>query len=294
MIRSIFLSLAIFLLSVPSFAAAAPEQARYTLSAPEGWVVDTESGKSQGLHVVMYPKGQSWSSGRVVMYGNAASKDLPGNASADEVMSSDIEAFKKRSPALKISSLQTSTIQGNKKVLLREFQGSIGGAYEAVAYIDEPKSVVILALSARTKEDFAEARPSFDQMIASYKLIDSNTQDIYASVEEAVARLSIQKSTKDTSSAAGQRYQKAVGKILTAEHKINLLRCVELAQPGMQTALVTNLDFVLKVNKSGKASQVYVLKNNAIAACLKSPLENTQWPKPPFEPFHARLNITLK
>lgn len=294
MIRALSLILLVLSLTPSSIFAAEASQARYTLSAPEGWVVDTESGKAHGLHVVMYPKGQSWTNGRVVMYGNAASKDLPGNTNAEQVMSADIEAFKKRSPELKVGELKTLSVQQGKKVLLREFEGSIGGAYEAVAYIDEPKSVVILALSARTKEDFSAARSSFNEMLGSYKLIDSNSRDIYSSIEEAVNKLSVQKANKDASSPAGKNYQKLIRNSLAAQHKINVLHCVELSNPGEQSALPASLDFIVKVDKSGKTSQMYILKNNAIAACLKAKLEKADWPKPPFEPFHARLSISLK
>ena len=35
-------------------------KAAFNISAPEGWVLDNEFGKEQGLPCVLYPKGQSW------------------------------------------------------------------------------------------------------------------------------------------------------------------------------------------------------------------------------------------
>src|SRR6478752_2441068 len=35
-------------------------KASFNISAPEGWVLDTESAKGQDLPCVLYPKGSSW------------------------------------------------------------------------------------------------------------------------------------------------------------------------------------------------------------------------------------------
>src|SRR5215212_8811361 len=45
----------------------------FTISAPEGWVLDNESGVQQGLPCVLYPKGESWAEARTVMYAKIAS-----------------------------------------------------------------------------------------------------------------------------------------------------------------------------------------------------------------------------
>jgi len=48
-------------------------KAGFNISAPEGWVVDNESGKNQGMPCVLYPKGSSWSDAKTVMYAKIAS-----------------------------------------------------------------------------------------------------------------------------------------------------------------------------------------------------------------------------
>ena len=35
-------------------------KAGFNITAPEGWVLDTEAGKGQGFPCVLYPKGSSW------------------------------------------------------------------------------------------------------------------------------------------------------------------------------------------------------------------------------------------
>jgi hypothetical protein len=48
-------------------------RAAFNISAPEGWVLDNESGKEQGLPCVLYPKGESWVDAKTVMYAQIAS-----------------------------------------------------------------------------------------------------------------------------------------------------------------------------------------------------------------------------
>src|SRR6266536_4889879 len=43
-------------------------KAAFDIAAPEGWVLDNESGKNEGLPCVLYPKGQSWAHAQTVMY----------------------------------------------------------------------------------------------------------------------------------------------------------------------------------------------------------------------------------
>src|SRR5947208_13390642 len=51
-------------------------KAGFNVSAPEGWVVDNESGKEQGMPCVLYPKGSSWAAAKTVMYANVAGTEF--------------------------------------------------------------------------------------------------------------------------------------------------------------------------------------------------------------------------
>jgi hypothetical protein len=50
----------------------------FNISAPEGWVVDNESGKGQDLPCVLYLKDSSWSDAKTVMYAKVASPQWEG------------------------------------------------------------------------------------------------------------------------------------------------------------------------------------------------------------------------
>src|SRR5438094_5322655 len=53
-------------------------KAGFNISAPEGWVLDTESAKGQDLPCVLYPKGSSWADAKTVMYAKVASPQWEG------------------------------------------------------------------------------------------------------------------------------------------------------------------------------------------------------------------------
>src|SRR6266480_5026241 len=53
-------------------------KAGFNIAAPDGWVLDTESGKHQDLPCVLYPKGSSWADAKTVMYAKVASPQWEG------------------------------------------------------------------------------------------------------------------------------------------------------------------------------------------------------------------------
>src|SRR5438093_9617897 len=53
-------------------------KAGFNIAAPNGWVLDTESGKHQDLPCVLYPKASSWSDAKTVMYAKVASPQWEG------------------------------------------------------------------------------------------------------------------------------------------------------------------------------------------------------------------------
>src|SRR5438046_3166731 len=51
-------------------------KAAFNISAPQGWVLDNESGVNQGQPCVLYPKGETWADARTVMYAKIASTEF--------------------------------------------------------------------------------------------------------------------------------------------------------------------------------------------------------------------------
>jgi hypothetical protein len=140
----------------------------FSVKAPEGWALDESAGLRQGFAAVFYPKDSSWSESPAVMYINSADKSQRQNADIKKVMAYDLSQFKKSSPVLQASKPLPLITKTRRRAYLRTFTGDLAGNLEAVAYIDEPKRVILVVLSARSPEDYAKAFPAFQDLVRSY------------------------------------------------------------------------------------------------------------------------------
>ena len=148
----------------------------FFLTAPKGWVLDNSSGVSQGLHAVFYLEGYSWSNATSVMYANTTLKEIQGDEPVEKVIEGDISRFKANSPNLNVIYAAPLLTRDNKKCIVKYFSGDIHGNYEAVAYIDERKVVVMIVLTSRKKEEFDLSLPAFKELVASYQFFTDDVR----------------------------------------------------------------------------------------------------------------------
>jgi hypothetical protein len=148
----------------------------FVVKAPKGWVLDNQSGRRQGLDAVFYPEGSTWKESAAVMYVGIGRKQGAGDT-LEAVIARDIADFKKSSPGLKVSDGGALRLaRGKEKVAVKYFVAEQQRSYEAVAYVEESKVVVMLVLSAKTEADFKASQPALKELAASYFfLTDSPT-----------------------------------------------------------------------------------------------------------------------
>ena len=135
--------------------------------APDGWVLDNESGVNQGVHAVFYPTGSSWAKAPEVMYINIA---LLNGKSLDAFMATDEEAFRKNSATLKTQKLPPIKLSSGETAEVRLFTGDMHGNYECIAYASKFDSVAMYVLSCRSKEGFEKALPAFRSLVTQSML----------------------------------------------------------------------------------------------------------------------------
>jgi hypothetical protein len=145
----------------------------YSLSAPKGWVMDNQAGVSQSIFAVFYPHGASWGDGSVVMYTNVIQKRDDKQTLA-EVIAAEQADTKQHSPGLKITDAPALPTRKDNTATVKYLTGDADGNFEAIAYINEPKLVVLLVLSARNKTDFDKSLPAFAELVKSYFFISDN------------------------------------------------------------------------------------------------------------------------
>ena len=145
----------------------------FALTAPKGWVLDTTSGREQGLQAVFYPNGSSWKNSAAVMYANVVEKTVAGTESLQSIIANDVADYKKQSPELKVTDADPIPTRANasskdKHATVKYFTGDRYGNSEAVAYVDEGTLIVMLVLNARSNKDFESSLPAFKEFVASY------------------------------------------------------------------------------------------------------------------------------
>ncbi|HEY3103540.1 MAG TPA: hypothetical protein VGJ69_08105 [Pyrinomonadaceae bacterium] len=143
----------------------------FAIKAPSGWTVDTVTGQKLGLHAVMYPNGSSWRDATATMYTNFVHKDTSA-PTIEKVIASDLDGYKRESPNVIIEDAEKLPIaEGKEQVIVKRFHGDRGGNFDAVAYIDESKVVILIVLTARSEKDFQATWPLFKDMIHTYRFV---------------------------------------------------------------------------------------------------------------------------
>ena len=139
----------------------------FVLKEPAGWILDSQIAKSQSLEAVLYREGSSWKDAVAVMYARVIHKDQTQDT-VEKVITNDVIDFLKLSKESKVSDAAPLQTRYKKEAISKVFYDAANKNYEIVTFIDEPKVVVILALSSRNKDEYEKALPAFKSLVATY------------------------------------------------------------------------------------------------------------------------------
>ena len=137
-------------------------KAAFNISAPEGWVLDNESGADQGMPCVLYPKSSSWADAKTVMYAKVASPQWEGvNAFVEWA----IEGMKEKhgTPKQKIASGKT---KDGHDYFINEYPATkTYSQWERVGYIQLPQAVAYIVLSSRDKTSYQKDSGALEKVL---------------------------------------------------------------------------------------------------------------------------------
>lgn len=153
----------------------------FRITAPDGWVLDNQSGRTMGLDAVFYPRGESWERTETRMYVQVWQKEGKG---LKEIVEEDIRNYRKAFPSLKVGDEEPIRLASGKEVLVKHFEDGNEGAIESLAWFDEPRVVVALVLSAKSAPRFDAARPDFAKLVRSYDYLGEAAVDIQGPEEK--------------------------------------------------------------------------------------------------------------
>ena len=173
-------------------------KAAFNIRAPEGWVLDNESGKSQEMPCVLYPKGESWSDAKTAMYAKIASTQFED---ANEFVAWAIKGMKAKhgTPKEKIASGKT---KDGHDYFINEYPATkTYSQWERVGYVQLPHAVAYIVLTSRDKASYSKDAPALQQVLKSLTYLKPEA------VQQEAARLSGNEGRPNVEAdASGQNY----------------------------------------------------------------------------------------
>jgi tetratricopeptide (TPR) repeat protein len=155
----------------------------FNISAPEGWVVDNESGKAQDLPCVLYPKASSWRDAKTVMYAKVASPQWEG---VNAFVATAIKEMKAKHgmPKEKIASGKT---KDGHDYFINEYPATKNySQWERVGYVQLPQGVGYIVLSSRDRASYQKDSGALEQVLKSLVYVEPKSE--VASGQEYASR----------------------------------------------------------------------------------------------------------
>src|SRR5947207_8798196 len=148
-------------------------KAAFNISAPEGWVLDNESGVDQGMPCVLYPKDSSWSNAKTVMYAKIASTQFED---VNAFVAMAIKEMKKTHGAPKEKIASGKTKDGHD-YFINEYPATKSySQWERVAYVQLPRAVAYIVLSSRDEASYRKDSGALQQALKTFMYLETDTK----------------------------------------------------------------------------------------------------------------------
>jgi len=145
------------------------------LCAPPGWILDNKVLAQQGIYATFYRQAFTYDqaeAGATLMYVNVKRK-VGAAQTAAAMMKLDATKTKSESPHGVIERaapivIPASKGQKSRTVPVQRFLNDYGGGFEAVAYIEDERTVTLIVISSVSKAILGQDYPSFVKLVQSY------------------------------------------------------------------------------------------------------------------------------
>jgi tetratricopeptide (TPR) repeat protein len=152
-------------------------KAGFNISAPEGWVVDNEAGKEQGMPCVLYPKGSSWSDAKTVMYANIAGTEFEGVNVFVSYAIKEMAAIHGK-PKEKIASGKT---KDGHDYFINEYPATkTYSQWERVGYVQLPRGVAFIVLTSRDKASYQKDSDKLEKVLKTLVYVGPKSATAYS------------------------------------------------------------------------------------------------------------------
>jgi len=259
------------------------EDHAFAVSATAGWVLDNQSGVRQGLHMLFYPKGESWANSPVIIYGRAVSTSESANVKIQ--VERTVKDFRNSgNPNYSSKAQESITLSSGQQVTIYHFSGDRWGNYEAAAYFQEKDTINYLVFSSRKKKNFTRYLEDFYRIVSSYK----NLYISPSTIRDDKQNLLKGDSSSILVKAGGKEYESKAFKSV-GDHVAKAMRdCTSYIQNNDQLAF----SYYVRIKNDGSMKESYVYPTNSLSACFRGLMSSEKYPPHSFESFV--LNIEMK
>jgi tetratricopeptide (TPR) repeat protein len=145
----------------------------FNITAPDGWVLDTEAGKEQGFPCVLYPKGSSWGDAKTAMYANVAGPEWEGVNVFVAMAIKEMKA-KHGTPREKIASGKT---KDGHDYFINEYPATkTYSQWERVGYVQLPQGVGFIVLTSRDKASYQKDSGALEKVLKTLVYVEPKSE----------------------------------------------------------------------------------------------------------------------
>lgn len=142
---------------------------KFALVTPTGLLSDSELAKNLRVVAIFYPPGGSWNDALAL---SARVLEKTPTVGLAEIVAQDEAQYKDSTPGVQISDLPSIPLSTGASARVRSFREEPHSLNEAVAYIDQSKTVALIVLRGNSDEDFKKGMPLFEALVRSYRNLE--------------------------------------------------------------------------------------------------------------------------
>lgn len=260
------------------------EDHAFAVTAKSGWVLDNQSGVGQGLHMVFYPKGETWTNSPAIIYGRA----VPTAEAADvnRHVENTVSEFRKNgSPDYSSEQQPPLTLENGHKAEIYFYFDDQWGNYEAAVYFQETDTINYLVFNTRSKETFDKYLGDFQQIARSY-------QNLYRPAA-AVTPEKLNSLKNESSSVlkklGGQEYEAKAVQAIGQTMATAMRDCTAYMRDKDMAAF----SYFVRIAREGGIIESSIYPTNALSTCFSGLLSNAHYPAHAFESFLLHIEMKL-
>jgi tetratricopeptide (TPR) repeat protein len=269
-------------------------KAAFKIDAPEGWVLDNESGVNQGMPCVLYPKGESWPDGRTVMYAKIASTEFED---VNEFVAWAIKGMKAKhgTPKEKIASGKTAD---GRDYFINEYRATkTYSQWERVGYVQLPQAVAYIVLSSRNKTSYSKDASALEKVLKTLVYLEPKSDlvsTLAPSPSPTAAAPSRFTSLTDATAEADRLRETEAGKLYDFDFNATMSdRITDVVGQCAKDSKPVIFDLVFVFAGDGHIAQVLKTPDSTVATCVAAKLGNVRLRAPPQPDWPVQIHIEL-